>query len=334
MIHNTTSWYDEEARKGNIMFVTAVGEDGVERIVGKKLNHHCLQCGEWVKLEDAHKFRNGFLCSAKCNNQMMGRLKYKREKKNSERHWRLWYHGSKGENRGWLHVGNYVFGFEIALLKSHTGISLDFGDGDHDYTFFIGVPGVALWLHLEVPWKSWLSSPVDDTEISLKIHNGAVWWSLWHSTMEWSNKTPRWRNGNFNFVDWLLGEHKHEEKVIMESTPIKIPMPEGVYDGTLKMIHQTWKRRWGWFRQERTSVEIEIPMGVPFSGKGENSYDCGDDATYSLSFSIDTKQYINLDSQIRHSINYFVKSIAETRRRYGLPSAKAFVDREMQILEH
>jgi hypothetical protein len=56
------------------------------------------------------------------------------------------------------------------------------------------------------------------------------------------------------------------------------------------------------------SALVESETGVPVPGKGENSWDCGEDALYSLSTTAAT---------IDEAIEKFKASVMKTRERYG-----------------
>lgn len=60
-------------------------------------------------------------------------------------------------------------------------------------------------------------------------------------------------------------------------------MPEGSYRATVTIERDSWTRaRWFARRIERAHVDIHDPIPTP--GKGENSWDCGDDALHSSTF--------------------------------------------------
>lgn len=63
-----------------------------------------------------------------------------------------------------------------------------------------------------------------------------------------------------------------------------VAMPEGNYPCLVAFERVTWgRRRWPWSRKTRTHADVEMLIPVPEPGKGENSWDIDDDATYALS---------------------------------------------------
>lgn len=286
----------------------------------------CFICNsdQWSK--NWHQFRKFWFCSGKCNNQAMRMLNYPREVKHSQ----LMAHsqdlredGGLIHKRGWIHFGRNVFGWCIYVGRIACGISLDVGCNDETFGLDIAIPGISLWFHLELPIL--YNKIPEDRTISLRFHDRSVWWKLWANPMEWSSKTPRWRDGCFHFDDFLFGRMNHTEKVLVGPINIEIPMPEGVYQATYTLSEATWtrSRRWfGFFPKpiQRLCGEIEIKEGIPFSGKGENSYDCGDDGLYGSTFSPDSYA-------ISEAVEHVQKTVFDYRKRYGMPSDAAFISR-------
>jgi hypothetical protein len=108
-------------------------------------------------------------------------------------------------------------------------------------------------------------------------------------------------------LDALFGHHKHSRRVL-ETVETMVPMPERAYPCTVKLELAEWKRpRWPFARRLRTA-DVDIPQGVPHPGKGENSWDCGEDATYGLSCPAST---------VEEAVAAVVETVLKSRRRYG-----------------
>jgi hypothetical protein len=204
------------------------------------------------------------------------------------------------------------------------GIELGGGDGDTDIQFNLDVGLARFYLTFDsrsfrplleriLPGR-WYVAPdgrryriTQEQEITIRWHNGGLWWSLWHPTMEWSSETPKWRHGHFDPTDWLLGRHVYSSSDI-STEPVEVPMPEKTYAGTVRMFESTWKRpRWPFVRR-MVRADIEVKGGIPHPGKGENSWDCDDDATYSLTCQATTPEA---------AVAKMVESVLRDRRRYG-----------------
>jgi hypothetical protein len=158
-------------------------------------------------------------------------------------------------------------------------------------------------------WERWKNVP--DREIRLAIHGGAIWASLWANPNEWNRSDPWYRQSHsFHFVDFMLGRHKHTEETI-ETRDVLIPMPEGSYPATVRMVRAKWKRS-RWFGVNRTCADVKIEKGIPVEGKGENSWDCGEDATYGL--------WMPNVTSVEDAIGKVVASCLKDRKKYGTPS--------------
>ncbi len=145
-------------------------------------------------------------------------------------------------------------------------------------------------------------------EFRLAVHDGAIWLNVWHDPMGgWSRSDPfMQRTHCLHFVDLLLGKRKHT-LVTGESKIALIPMPEGCYHAVVTFETRTWKRP-RWFSVIRDSCDVSIPGGIPFQGKGENSWDCGDDGLWG----------INSESHsVPKAVATVVRAVLEERERYG-----------------
>lgn len=139
-------------------------------------------------------------------------------------------------------------------------------------------------------------------------------WSFWtHPDGGWYQLSdhpplPWWREFSFFWKDKLLGSMQHKKEVLTPAHPVQIPMPEGCYPAMLTVERSTWKRpRWP-FKIVRVTRDIECEYGVPFPGKGENSWDCGDDGLFGTGFEVDSDE---------QAVTRFAAAVLTNRRRYG-----------------
>ncbi len=216
------------------------------------------------------------------------------------------YHSDRREKhhfRCWLHFGERGRCARFAVdWWSHFCFAEFAWDDDHGWGFSLALPPFAVWASVDLPWRL-----KERRAINLRIHGGALWWHFWVNDNEWHSKTPKWRDGNFNAVDFLLGRQKCETQ-ILEERAVSVPMPECAYDATAKLVLYTWRRP-RWFAKQIKRVEIEIPQGIPHEGKGENSWDCGDDATFGL-----TTGECN---SIPEGVGVLVGSVLRSRVKHG-----------------
>jgi hypothetical protein len=225
-------------------------------------------------------------------------------------HWQNLNEDHRGEVKGWpyqgrawLHFGTDArrcIGVEWYLWRRSCALS--FGvDEEGDFNIHVALPPVSLWLSL-----SQVIPTTRPREISLRIHDWALWWTLWRDPMGgWSRSIPRWRQGCFNVLDAVLGRTRYSCETLSEHK-VSIPMPEGPYPATLRLEKATWTRP-RWFRQVifRASVDMAIP--IPHEGKGENSWDCGKDALHGMTCPAKT---------VEDAVAEVVRSVLRSRRRY------------------
>jgi hypothetical protein len=210
--------------------------------------------------------------------------------------------------RCWWHWGkNKCVGLEWVALKFKFHIDLTFGSqfSEDDFMFSIAIPLFCFYLTFENVFpRKWRLK--NEREIRIAIFDWAIWWSFWQDTMEYRCNTPKWKYGNWHFLDTFLGKTKYFSKEF-DNKNIEIPMPEKSYLATVKFEECTWKRA-RWFPKRIVRATVDIPEGVPVPGKGENSWDCGEDAIYSSTFPAGT---------IAEAVGKVVQSAMRDRIKYG-----------------
>lgn len=220
------------------------------------------------------------------------------------------------EGRCWVHspLGTFQFSWHLWSTYNIAAFHVQADSEDGGISFHTKLIPVSLFLNLPVPSKRWkkkygyrhtnfvdvsLSNDRDAKDVSLR-------WQFGGDTMSWSSKTPKWKHGSFSFTDFLLGKRKYIEGE-PEVRQVKIPMPEGLYDATVEMRFDRWERP-RWFPLVLQRASIDIPIGIPYPGKGENDYDCGEDGSYGLSCCARTPE---------EAIGKLVGDVLETRRKRG-----------------
>lgn len=209
----------------------------------------------------------------------------------------------KFNKRKWWHFNNSkCITIEISGFDSSPSIYVRFDGDERDVTFHIGW-FIGIWISFErflsYKWfpKYWSNHTKsflpDESEISIKFFGGSLWWNFGVSE-NWSSytKNKTWRKGCFHLVDRLKGKHTMN-KEILEVKGFVLPFLEGNYNIEVTKTERTdsWKR---WFTKKYLSFNVRvgyynekkewISQGVPVEGKGENSWDCDEDATYEMSF--------------------------------------------------
>lgn len=153
----------------------------------------------------------------------------------------------------------------------------------------------------------------ESREIGLAFHDGTFWVKLWAKRNSWSSKDPKWQQMNWAPADTIFGKRQNSHEVVDECSAI-IPMPEGGYPATIKL--ERWER---WRPRGRRHVsysydaKIDEPVRfIPVPGKGENSYDCGDDGVWSQHGPVPFRA-----GWVTDAISGMVKSALRDRERYA-----------------
>jgi hypothetical protein len=219
---------------------------------------------------------------------------------------------------------------EWALFsRTHRWLGWTVETGAGEVSLHIGFGFLALYTTFE-SWPRFKSL----TEREWKIHYdfpGGVTYGAWGSLrwkfaldpMEWSSKTPKWREGHFEpcgfFAKALLGR-KTVETTTLDTHAVQVPMPEGSYAATVKIKQRTERRaRIPWPVRVSRSASIDIEMGIPVPGKGENSWDCGDDAIFGTGSN---------EPSIAAAIGAAVRAATDHRLRHGGPDWRPPASRE------
>ncbi len=236
----------------------------------------------------------------------------KEEKKKHLIHWRCW----------WKLTDSTELTFAISIPSSFWHIHLELcenGWQEEAIGLDIACPLFAIWTGFE---NRWLYSQLEKLTrrkgqkytggrvIGISFHSGTFWFSLWETPMESSSSDPKWWRFTFNPMDFFFGRTKHTEEVLQEGDT-SIDMPEGKYDATYKRFVSYWKRpRWP-FTDKIHRISLEIPVGIPHEGKGENSWDCGMDATFGSTFPAPEHE------SLHEIVERFSIRELEQRQKYG-----------------
>lgn len=205
------------------------------------------------------------------------------QKLNGLRHGRCWF----GQ-----------FCLEWVFFKSPS-FHLGFGIADYDCALSFAI--CLIFFSLYFKWENhkfeyWIKDKTkrhdqkygNGREIKIYWHNWGIWWTLWGDPMESRAKDPWYvRMHNWNIPDILFGRAEYNSYQIKEEKAI-VPMPEGGYPCLVKINRDRWKRPLWPFPRILIRSEIIPDKPIPFPGKGENAWDCGEDAMYSFYGPYDT----------------------------------------------
>jgi hypothetical protein len=225
----------------------------------------------------------------------------------AEKERKFWFHSY--ENRYWWHFGKTVFHVELGRPT----FSLCFGlNSDREQT----IHGHVLGFYWSIEdWRLAKMLPRCANSFSFYWHEWGLWFSPWHNDWESSWDDPWWRKMyHFNFPDFFLGKAAYSKMEGESFDNVTIPMPEGNFKAKMTFETCTWKRPL-WSAKVRKYTHIELEKAPSFPGKGENSWDCGDDGIYGMS----TEGH-----SLPKAIGGYVQAVMEYReRRKGLASLQS-----------
>lgn len=217
------------------------------------------------------------------------------------------YRGHWFHRRAWLRLGQRCIGLEVCT-RSSIGFSFEVDPSEWEVQFHGSIGILSAWLTFTgfLP-RFMYPAGYSPKAISLSIHDRTIWFSLWAPTMEFKRGDRNW---SFNPGRFIFGRWIHSE-VPIETVEASIAFPERTYALTIKRYRSEWRRSrfpfWPFKRELiRATIEPDIPVPVP--GKGENSWDCGDDAISSSTAPVET---------VGEAIGSFYESIRRPREKYG-----------------
>lgn len=165
-------------------------------------------------------------------------------------------------------------------------------------------------LHLALPFGSWwLGRGGQD---SWGRASGVTLWQDWLRVF-WNQQQPNDEGGwawSVHLLDILLGKTQYREGAPTVHR-IEVAMPERLYVGTCALHADSWKRP-RWFRRtiRRATIDMDKGQQVPVPGKGENSYDCGEDAVFGITLPAATPD---------EAVAGLIASVLRSRARHGGP---------------
>jgi hypothetical protein len=242
----------------------------------------------------------------------------------------MFTHSSKEKHgvRWWLHYGEHsrsCIHVEFYWWSRFCGITIGTDDEGWNlsirllpFAFYLSLEGMGLWTPQRKCIATWDNNRefwlTDRREFDVSFHDWTLRVTPWGRWGEWNTRDPWWIRGvALDFRRLVLGQrvYRAEELALV---PCIVPMPEGNYHAVAK-VQRVTRGFQRWFKRTGREVTLSIPKGIPFAGKGENSWDCGDDGLFGIGGD-------SIDDVIRRAQD----SVIERRRRYGHASPQAVAE--------
>lgn len=231
--------------------------------------------------------------------------------------------------RWWWHLNSAkrprCIGVEFYWWSARLGVTI--GTDDEGWNLSLRLPPFALYLSLEglglwqprakhiFTWDNnrevWLP---DRREFDFYVSDWTIRFTPWGRWGEWHARDPWWiRGASFDACQFVLGRRVYDAEELA-LVPCEVPMPEGTYPAVAK-VQRVTRGFARWFKRVGTEVTLSIPKGIPFAGKGENSWDCDDDGLFGIGGD-------SIDDAIRSAQD----AVKSRRQRYGHASPESIKD--------
>ena len=232
-----------------------------------------------------------------------------------------------GDHRLFLFDGSAAIELSAHRYAGSLSAGVDIGGDEYERAFMVHLRLIWLWLSFScrLPLPAFLRRTPRSWSAAVDMGGGCV--SGLTLRGSFGAPTASWSRGQWRFYwcpfDTLLGRHGHAGTTI-HADDYSVRMPEATYPATVEVQVETWTRpRWPWWpcRLQVVSTEVRVEGGVPFPGKGENSYDCGEDAAYSS-----TIRHADVHVDVARSIPFavaqagvdrFIAGVMRDRERNG-----------------
>ena len=224
---------------------------------------------------------------------------------------------------------------------NHYGVSFTVGGEEHDLSLHVGLPVIGSWYvsfrdFLPRRFRSWMYKRAQKKAAAIcegagyeKIYAYQCNWfglglqtgvTLYedHLSVRFFSDCDRLHGGYWSVFlkDVFLGREVYKTKTLATFKET-IRMPEGNYPAFVS-VSRVERSRFMMGTKLSWRFSVEVTDGVPMPGKGENSWDCGEDAAYSISFP-EVPITIGADFVLMAAdyARKFAESVMETRLQYG-----------------
>lgn len=163
----------------------------------------------------------------------------------------------------------------------------------------------------------------DGREYGFYVYDWALVW-CWHKRInEGGGRTPWWLGFYFRIDDFFLGrtEYMTHDIADVEKIGFKLGGKDFVID-SIRWYDATWFRRripLALYGSKMVRLELKIDKPPMRSGKGENSWDCGDDGIFGLTtqWNYDRPNWSNRDEMAKLAAQEYVAEVLKDAKRYG-----------------
>lgn len=246
---------------------------------------------------------------ARCHWQNLNEDRESKVKGSILKHGRAWFHRKWDDDGGY---GKQVrFSWSFGSI-GRIGVEVDLFDGDSHRDISFNVALLFFWFFLTL--EDWLPKKYGYPRHSWShgtgfyYHEDSLRIEFHHAGADcYECKGYKGWYRHWFVSDLIWGRAKYSETVLSESEHA-LQMPECAYPVKVQLVESVWTRpRKPWpLKIKRAKMDIE--RGIPTPGKGENSWDCGQDATFGLTCQA---------ASVEEAMESLRDSVMRDRERYG-----------------
>lgn len=210
--------------------------------------------------------------------------------------------------RAWLNIGRFAFHWEWVFGKLRLGIGVDTNVHDDDLMFHVSVPGFSFYFAVAGVFpRRWKTHDLG-RHTGIRVFDWGIWFDIWTDGNRWSRSLPWYaKTICIHPLDVIFGRQAYSDRPV-EERELSVAMPEANYPVRIEIKECIWKRPRSPFKLKILRAYVTPMKPVPVPGKGENSWDCDEDAIHSSVFPCET---------IGDALTKFTADLLKTRHRYG-----------------
>ena len=226
---------------------------------------------------------------------------------------RYWFHG-----RRWIYL---LLGrdhelssvpclyLSWAIPDKSFALEMAIGGEDREIKFSISIPPISLWIGIHNIINRKFNEKINKYDhpryTGIRIFANTIWLNFLHDDSGWGD----WRGWekSLNLADLLFGRTEYLTEEIRKGEA-SIYLPEGKYDLKCRLYWGIWTRPRFPGKRWVKRCEIEPVRPIPIPGKGENSWDDGENASFGCTL---------MARSINDAVSQYLASINETRLKYG-----------------
>jgi hypothetical protein len=256
------------------------------------------------------------------------------------RHW-FWNLNERG--RYMFHFRGTLHGERKSLLRyeawSGPALKLEYTHGNSDENeanLSLGLIFFSLSLSWRIPesWcfkRKYIATWDNDREFTLIDGRCYGFYTYeWALSWKWNQRIneslsggPWWKQFYFRIDDFFLGRTEYMTHDLMdaENVAFKLGGKEFIMD-SVRWYDATWFRRripLSLYGKKMVRAEMKINKPPMRSGKGENSWDCGDDGTFGLTTTWEHERptWLNKKQMTKLAVQDYVTEVLKDAKRYG-----------------